>query len=92
MGARIFGTASGRGQIQRWSVGLSCAFLVFSTFVGPMFGPSLSLPTCLLKEVRDIDSLRAPLLTELPLMRITVALTVCTASLGSDRHAAVRAL
>ena len=32
----------------RWSVGLSWALVVGSIFVGPMFGPSLGLPTWLL--------------------------------------------
>jgi len=44
------------------------------------------------EEVRDIDSPRAPLLTQLPLLRNPVALTLCTAWLGGDRHAAVLAL
>jgi ABC-2 type transport system permease protein len=34
--------------LPRWSVGLSWALVVFSVFVGPMFGPSLGLPTWLL--------------------------------------------
>ena len=34
--------------LPRWSVGLSWAFVVFSIFVGPMFGPSMGLPTWLL--------------------------------------------
>ncbi|MEI8409072.1 MULTISPECIES: ABC transporter permease [unclassified Kribbella] len=34
--------------LPRWSVGLSWAFVVGSIFVGPMFGPSLGLPTWLL--------------------------------------------
>ena len=34
--------------LPRWSVGLSWLLLVFSVFVGPMFGPSLGLPTWLL--------------------------------------------
>jgi ABC-2 type transport system permease protein len=34
--------------LPRWSVGLSWALVVFSIFVGPMFGPSLGLPTWLL--------------------------------------------
>jgi ABC-2 type transport system permease protein len=33
--------------LPRWSVGLSWALLVGSIFVGPMFGPSLGLPTWL---------------------------------------------
>lgn len=33
--------------VPRWSVGLSWALLVSSIFVGPMFGPSLGLPTWL---------------------------------------------
>jgi ABC-2 type transport system permease protein len=33
--------------LPRWSVGLSWALVVFSIFVGPMFGPSLGLPTWL---------------------------------------------
>jgi polyether ionophore transport system permease protein len=32
----------------RWSVGLSWTLAVFTIFVGPMFGPSLDLPTWLL--------------------------------------------
>jgi ABC-2 type transport system permease protein len=35
-------------MLPRWSVGLSWALVVFSVFVGPMFGPSLGLPTWLL--------------------------------------------
>jgi ABC-2 type transport system permease protein len=34
--------------LPRWSVGLSWALVVFAIFVGPMFGPSLGLPTWLL--------------------------------------------
>ena len=34
--------------LPRWSVGLSWALVVCSIFVGPMFGPSLGLPTWLL--------------------------------------------
>lgn len=34
--------------LPRWSVGLSWALMVFAIFVGPMFGPSLRLPTWLL--------------------------------------------
>jgi ABC-2 type transport system permease protein len=34
--------------LPRWSVGLSWALVVFTIFVGPMFGPSLGLPTWLL--------------------------------------------
>ena len=34
--------------LPRWSVGLSWALVVFSIFVGPMFGPSMGLPTWLL--------------------------------------------
>jgi len=34
--------------LPRWSVGLSWALVVGSIFVGPMFGPSLGLPTWLL--------------------------------------------
>jgi ABC-2 type transport system permease protein len=34
--------------LPRWSVGLSWALAVFAIFVGPMFGPSLGLPTWLL--------------------------------------------
>jgi ABC-2 type transport system permease protein len=34
--------------LPRWSVGLSWALVVLSIFVGPMFGPSLGLPTWLL--------------------------------------------
>jgi ABC-2 type transport system permease protein len=34
--------------LPRWSVGLSWALVVFSIFVGPMFGPSLGLPAWLL--------------------------------------------
>ena len=33
--------------LPRWSVGLSWALVVFVIFVGPMFGPSLGLPTWL---------------------------------------------
>jgi ABC-2 type transport system permease protein len=32
----------------RWSVGVSWALVVATNFVGPMFGPSLGLPTWLL--------------------------------------------
>ena len=35
-------------MLPRWSVGLSWALVVFTVFVGPMFGPSLGLPTWLL--------------------------------------------
>jgi ABC-2 type transport system permease protein len=34
--------------LPRWSVGLSWLLVVFSIFVGPMFGPSLGLPGWLL--------------------------------------------
>jgi len=34
--------------LPRWSVGLSWALVVGSIIVGPMFGPSLGLPTWLL--------------------------------------------
>jgi ABC-2 type transport system permease protein len=34
--------------LPRWSVGLSWALVVYSILVGPMFGPSLGLPTWLL--------------------------------------------
>jgi ABC-2 type transport system permease protein len=34
--------------LPRWSVGLSWLLVVFCVFVGPMFGPSLGLPTWLL--------------------------------------------
>lgn len=34
--------------VPRWSVGLSWALVAASIFVGPMFGPSLGLPTWLL--------------------------------------------
>jgi polyether ionophore transport system permease protein len=34
--------------VPRWSVGLSWVLVVFAIFVGPMFGPSLGLPTWLL--------------------------------------------
>lgn len=34
--------------LPRWSVGLSWALVVGSIYVGPMFGPSLGLPTWLL--------------------------------------------
>ncbi len=34
--------------LPRWSVGVSWAMFVFSIFVGPMFGPSLRLPTWLM--------------------------------------------
>jgi ABC-2 type transport system permease protein len=34
--------------LPRWSVGLSWALVVFAIVVGPMFGPSLGLPTWLL--------------------------------------------
>jgi ABC-2 type transport system permease protein len=34
--------------VPRWSVGLSWLLVVFAIFVGPMFGPSLGLPTWLL--------------------------------------------
>lgn len=34
--------------LPRWSVGLSWALMVLAVFVGPMFGPSLGLPTWLL--------------------------------------------
>jgi ABC-2 type transport system permease protein len=34
--------------LPRWSVGLSWALVVSAIFVGPMFGPSLNLPTWLL--------------------------------------------
>ncbi len=34
--------------LPRWSVGLSWTLVVGSIFVGPMFGPSLGLPTWLL--------------------------------------------
>jgi ABC-2 type transport system permease protein len=34
--------------VPRWSVGLSWALVVGAIFVGPMFGPSLGLPTWLL--------------------------------------------
>ena len=34
--------------VPRWSVGLSWLLVVSATFVGPMFGPSLGLPTWLL--------------------------------------------
>jgi len=34
--------------LPRWSVGLSWLLVVFSIFVGPMFGPSLGLPAWLL--------------------------------------------
>ncbi|WP_211216748.1 ABC transporter permease [Paractinoplanes globisporus] len=34
--------------LPRWSVGLSWALTVFTIFAGPMFGPSLDLPTWLL--------------------------------------------
>jgi ABC-2 type transport system permease protein len=35
-------------MLPRWSVGLSWALVVFTVFAGPMFGPSLGLPTWLL--------------------------------------------
>ncbi|MER7246987.1 ABC antibiotics transporter [Kribbella sp. NPDC000426] len=34
--------------VPRWSVGLSWALVIASIFIGPMFGPSLGLPTWLL--------------------------------------------
>jgi ABC-2 type transport system permease protein len=34
--------------VPRWSVGLSWVLVVFAIFVGPMFGPSLGLPSWLL--------------------------------------------
>src|SRR4029450_10066692 len=34
--------------LPRWSVGLSWTLVVCAIFVGPMFGPSLGLPTWLL--------------------------------------------
>jgi ABC-2 type transport system permease protein len=34
--------------LPRWSVGLSWALVVSAIFVGPMFGPTLGLPTWLL--------------------------------------------
>jgi ABC-2 type transport system permease protein len=34
--------------LPRWSVGVSWVLVVFSIFVGPMFGPSMGLPTWLL--------------------------------------------
>jgi ABC-2 type transport system permease protein len=34
--------------VPRWSVGLSWTLVVSAIFVGPMFGPSLGLPTWLL--------------------------------------------
>lgn len=34
--------------LPRWSVGVSWGLVVFSIFVGPMFGPSLQLPTWLM--------------------------------------------
>jgi ABC-2 type transport system permease protein len=34
--------------LPRWSVGLSWATVIVAIFVGPMFGPSLGLPTWLL--------------------------------------------
>ena len=34
--------------LPRWSVGLSWALVAGGVFVGPMFGPSLGLPTWLL--------------------------------------------
>jgi ABC-2 type transport system permease protein len=35
--------------VPRWSVGLSWVLVVFAIFVGPMFGPSLGLPSWLLE-------------------------------------------
>ena len=34
--------------LPRWSVGLSWALVVLAVFVGPMFGPSLGLPSWLI--------------------------------------------
>jgi ABC-2 type transport system permease protein len=34
--------------VPRWSIGLSWTLVVYAIFIGPMFGPSLGLPTWLL--------------------------------------------
>jgi ABC-2 type transport system permease protein len=45
LGAAVLGLVA---LVPRWSVGLSWLLVVFAIFVGPMFGPSLGLPTWLL--------------------------------------------
>lgn len=61
--------------VPRWSVGLSWALFVLSVLVGPMFGPSLGLPTWLLNlsPFNHVPNAPAVAVSAAPVLGLVVA-------------------
>jgi ABC-2 type transport system permease protein len=68
--------------LPRWSVGLSWALVVGSIFVGPMFGPSLGLPTWLLdlSPFTHVPNAPAVAITAGPILALTLACVLLAAA------------
>jgi ABC-2 type transport system permease protein len=68
--------------LPRWSVGLSWGLVVFSVFVGPMFGPSLGLPTWLLElsPFTHVPNAPAVALTTGPILGLGLACVLLAAT------------
>ncbi|HSK56147.1 MAG TPA: hypothetical protein VK908_12880, partial [Jiangellales bacterium] len=76
--------------LPRWSVALSWALVVGSIFVGPMFGPSLGLPTWLLdlSPFTHVPNAPAAAISMAPLLglALTAALLAVTGVLQLRRR------
>jgi ABC-2 type transport system permease protein len=75
--------------VPRWSVTLSWLLVVFATFVGPMFGPSLGLPTWLLdlSPFTHVPNAPAAPVDLAPVLGlVTVGALLALAGAGAVRH------
>jgi ABC-2 type transport system permease protein len=68
--------------LPRWSVGLSWALVVSAIFVGPMFGPSLGLPTWLLdlSPFTHVPNAPAAAISPEPLLGLVAACALLAAA------------
>jgi ABC-2 type transport system permease protein len=64
--------------LPRWSVGLSWLLVVFFVFVGPMFGPSLGLPTWVLdlSPFTHVPNAPATAITAAPVLALGLVVVV----------------
>ena len=75
--------------VPRWSVGLSWVLVVFAIFLGPMFGPSLGLPTWLLdlSPFTHVPNAPAVAITLGPVLALVVACALlAVAGVVAVRH------
>lgn len=75
--------------LPRWSVGLSWVLVVFAIFLGPMFGPSLGLPTWLLdlSPFTHVPNAPAVAITLGPVLALVVACALlAVAGVVAVRH------